>query len=292
MRASILCFVLRMALFVAGWICTAGLIRADRAAEIARIHVEAIGGLKRIDALRSMRMTGVVETPTNTVPITLLAARPARLRVESIFGTRKMLQAWDGVGPPWQRDLGDPSAAYATLSGEAAQRFVADADFDDPLVRWEQRGYQIEFAGGREISGRRLFRLLVARKLTENIFLLLDPQTYFIVLRIQQLTREGESVELVTRYEDYRPVGGVLVPHRIALSRCSRAAGSTSAPSSIRSKPMCRSPANCSCRRARRAFNRRVQRLEDRPMAQQGFSRGRIRGAVASFRSPVGSVDP
>jgi hypothetical protein len=209
-----------------GWVfamalCSPPRALADRAAEIARIHVEAIGGMARIEALRAMRMTGSAVTATGSrVPIVLVAARPARLRIESTFGARKIVQGSDGVNPPWHYD--SDTATAVALSADLAQRFLADADFDDPLVRWAERGYQLQFAGDKDVEGRRLLGVLVARTLTENVVILLDPQTYFIVLRVQRMGSPDAPVEVVTHYDDYRPVGGVLVAHRVTLFEAGR----------------------------------------------------------------------
>lgn len=189
-------------------------LRADRAGEIARIHVEAIGGQQRIDTLTALRMTGGVEAGDATVRVTLLAARPARVRIESMLGTRRVIQGTDGLAPPWQWE---PSAGVTPLAVTAAERLLADAEFDDPLVRWEERGYRLQFAGEVERAGRRFLRVLVARKVSENLFVLLDPQTYFIAWRVQTLTRGAAPVEWTTGYDDYRPVAGVLLPHRVTV---------------------------------------------------------------------------
>lgn len=192
-------------------------LRADRAAEIARIHVEAVGGQQRLAALTALRMTGVVTSATTTATVSIIAARPARLRAETRFGGRTIVQAWDGTAPPWQFDSAALAPGITMLPAGAAERFLADAEFDDPLVAAFLHGAPVEFAGEVEVGGRKLLRLLVPRKLTENIFLLLDPQTYFILLRVQRLTRAGAQVELVTRYEEYRPVNGVLIAHVVTL---------------------------------------------------------------------------
>lgn len=190
---------------------------ADRATEIARIHVEAIGGRQRIAALAALRMTGVVEAGTQRVNVTLIAARPARLRAETQLGSRTIVQATDGVSAPWQFDSAAPAPGYSLLGEAAAERFLADAQFDDPLVQWEGRRDRLEFAGEVEIEGRKFLRILVVRALTENLFVVLDPRTYFIAFRVQELRKGGKRVELVTRYEDYRPVNGVLVAHAVTL---------------------------------------------------------------------------
>lgn len=189
-------------------------LRAERAADIARIHVAAIGGQQRIDGLTALRMTGVVDAGDAVVRVTLLAARPSRVRVESWLGTRRVLQGADGTAPPWQWE---PAVGTTTLPAAAVERLLADAEFDDPLVRWEERGYRLQFAGEADFEGRKLLRVLVARKVSENIFILLDPQTYFIAWRVQTLTRGAAPVEWLTRYDDYRPVAGVLLAHRVTV---------------------------------------------------------------------------
>lgn len=67
-------------------------------------------------------------------------------------------------------------------------------------------------------GGKKLLRLLVTKKMTDTFSVLLDAETYFIVAKVE--TRQspgGRSVEIMTRYEDYRPVAGVMLPHRVAV---------------------------------------------------------------------------
>lgn len=181
--------------------------------EIARIHVEALGGAAAVRALAAMQMTGEVLARGSRVPFTLLVARPNRIRMETRFPDRAVVQAYDGERPPWESD----PAGQRTMSAAAAERFLADADFDDPLVQARERGTSLEFAGETEVRGRKLLRLLVSRSLTENVFVLIDPATYLLAFRVQELTRSGRRLEVVTRYDDFRPVSGVLVAHEITL---------------------------------------------------------------------------
>lgn len=198
-----------------GLVLVAGLRADERAREIARIHTEALGGYARIAALSALRISGRAETGGSPVRFTLLAARPNRLRLETHFADRVVLQGTDGVSPPWQIDL--TRGAPMTMDGATAALFLADADFDDPLVRAESEKLTIEFGGEVELDGRRMLRVLVARLLTENVFLLLDAETYLIAARRQTHRAGGQAIETLTRYDDYRPVAGVLVAHEITF---------------------------------------------------------------------------
>jgi hypothetical protein len=82
-----------------------------------------------------------------------------------------------------------------------------------------ERGYTFENAGEATIKGRRLLCVLVTHEVTQSYFLFLDPTTYFIVLRIDPPRAAGaERAEIVTEYHDFRPVGGVLVPHAVTIT--------------------------------------------------------------------------
>ncbi len=211
--------MLRASAFLIGFALGAGIApaRADQAADIARIHVEAIGGMTRIQALRTLRISGNVITAKEQLPFTLIAARPNRVRTETQLGGRVIVQASDGVAPPWTLDPANSPARTERMAPAEAELFLFDADFDDPLVGWEERGYRLEYAGEADMGGRKLVRLLVVRSLTENIFVLLDPRTYLLAFRLQQLSADGSRREVVSRYGDHRPVAGVLLPHEVTV---------------------------------------------------------------------------
>ena len=216
MKCRLLLRFLRLGLCLA-W--PVSLVRADRGTDLARIHVEAIGGRERIDALVALRATGQVTTGGKRVRFTFTAARPDRVRLETENGGRTLVQASDGVEPPWEFDTGSSPQRYRAMPEATAKTFLSDAEFDDPLVAGPARGFTFDFAGDVRVEGRSLLRVLVTRNLSETIALFLDADTYLIMLRVEQRTSAGgRRLQITTRYDDFRPVDGVLLPHEITLS--------------------------------------------------------------------------
>ncbi len=209
---------------VRGWLrfalaagCGGPATAAERTAEIAAIHLEALGGRARVEALTALRMSGTVVTADGrTVPIRLLAARPRQLRLEMELAGRTVVRGTDGVRPPWQFD---PAGAerVAVLTGSDAEDFVTDADFDDLLVPRSGDGLRLEFAGEATVGVDRELRVLAVRSPADTVLLALDPTTYLIRRRTQRRVRDGRTVELTTRYSDYRPVQGVMLAHTLEL---------------------------------------------------------------------------
>lgn len=195
------------------------LAQADRGADLARIHAEAIGGRARIEALRAMRATGNVSSGGKRVRFVLTAARPNRVRVETEREGRTLIQGSDGIKTPWEFDTGGSPPRARPMAEASAKTFLADAEFDDPLIAAPDRGFTIEYVGPTEVLGRAALRVLVTRKLVETFSLYLDADTYLIILRVEQRNSPGgRRVNIVTRYDDFRPVDGVLLPHEITLS--------------------------------------------------------------------------
>lgn len=188
--------------------------RADQADEVARIHTEAIGGRQRMELMRTLRATGRVEIDGRVMTFLLLAERPNRLRMETRTEGRRIIQATNGVDAPWQLLSDDQPPRVTQLQDFAAREFAADAEFDDPLVNYAARGYALDYAGVTQVRDRPAIRLLVTRRLVDSFELLVDAETYFILKRITRLVRQGREVTTEIVFDDHRPVGGIIIPHR------------------------------------------------------------------------------
>lgn len=188
--------------------------RADQADEVARIHTEAIGGRQRMEQMRTLRATGRVEIGGRVMTFVLLAERPNRLRMETRTENRRIIQATNGVDAPWQLLSDDDPPRVTQLQDFAAREFAADAEFDDPLVNYAARGYALDYAGVAQVGDRPAIRLLVTRRLVDSFELLVDAETYFILQRITRQVRQGREITTEIRFDDHRPVGGVIIPHR------------------------------------------------------------------------------
>ncbi len=192
--------------------------RADKIEELTAIHLEAIGGRERVEALAALRATGVVIAGGRQMEFTLVAARPDRIRLETQQGGRTLVQGSDGREAPWEFDTGSWPPRYRDMAAATARTFVADAEFDDPLVTGANRGFTLEYGGEVQSDGRTLHRILVTRRLVDTYSVFLDADTFLIVRRVEPRKNTlGSAVQVVTHFADYRPVAGVLVAHRISV---------------------------------------------------------------------------
>lgn len=212
---------MRLFLRILPWAIASGLIgtsgRADDlAADIARIHVEAIGGQERVDRLQSFRAAGESRLGEVTMEFQMWAARPRSIRIEVMMGNQTLVQGWDGYAEPWIK--GGPEGNPQPMPANVKERFKSESDFDTPLVNPVERGFALEYAGEDEVNGRPVVKLLATRNLTDQSTLFLAADTYFIVRQDRvRIATDGVRAVTQTYYDDFRPVLGVILPHQIRV---------------------------------------------------------------------------
>jgi hypothetical protein len=193
------------------------LARADEAIELARLHTAAIGGKERLQALRSLRANARVWAGDKCLEVTLSARAPNMIRTEARYGDLIIIQGYDGKSAPWQARRGSDACPRQPLPAPAAEALVADADFLDPLVDWIGRGSTLEYAGSALSDTGIVRRIRIATTGRDLVEVWLDSSTYLIVRRLHLRPVQGElSVVIENRFEDFRPVAGVIMPHRLS----------------------------------------------------------------------------
>ncbi len=188
-------------------------LAADFAADLARFGVESAGGVAAHEALRGLRAMGVISAGGREASFILHAERPARLRIETVGERGSLVRASDGVHAPWK--LEDPLQGPRRLGRGEERDFLLDAEFDSPLFEHARRGISLDYAGRVVLEGRAYQRLLAVLRHTELVTLFIDEESGLLTRREQRKRVGGREVLLVTLFEDFRPVAGVLLPHRI-----------------------------------------------------------------------------
>src|SRR5713226_6597237 len=136
-------------------------LAAQTADEIIAKYLTNVGGMDKIQAVTTLRRTGkVVLGGGFEAGVIEESKRPNKLRQEFVFQGMTGVNAYDGKTgwkiEPWQGKK-DPEA----LSEEEMKQIVEDADFDEALVNYRQKGNKVEFVGLEQVEGTDAFKLKV-----------------------------------------------------------------------------------------------------------------------------------
>ncbi len=184
--------------------------------DVVRRYIEARGGAARLRAVESLRLTGTMELPDVRAPFVLELQRPNRMRTEFVVQGQTGVRAFDGR-QAWAR-LPLPGESPRPMSPDDAADARAQADVDlSPLVDSAAKGVSVELVGRDRLPGGDTWKLVVRGREGPPRTLHLDARTHLVVQTIDSRFIDGQPVDFVTEVSDYRPVGGLVFPHRIEV---------------------------------------------------------------------------
>jgi outer membrane lipoprotein-sorting protein len=169
-------------------------VSAQTVDEVIAKACEARGGVAKIKAVQSVRMTGhMTMGPGAEAPITLEMKRPRSTRMEFTAQGQTGVQAYDGKQAWGIAPMG--SRKPEPLPDEMARNIDAQADLDGPLVDYKAKGHQVELVGKETVDGVQAWKLKLTPKGGDVVYVFLDASSF-----------------LEIRNETHRLVRG---PHRI-----------------------------------------------------------------------------
>jgi len=183
---------------------------------VVALWAAATGGIDRIHALHSVRMTGMIafgDTPA--APFTVVVARPGRIRTEVKFPQGVWLQIFDGR-KGWVVSPFAQTPAPAPMTDEELSNAPEQADIDGPLVDSEKKGIRLALEGKQSVDGRDAWRIRVTRRDGVVRHISLDAVTSLKVRWEGELGPGAEKKMNASSFADYRAVEGLSFPFRIA----------------------------------------------------------------------------
>ena len=198
---------------LAGLALLATPLSAQTADEIIAKYVKTVGGMDKIQAVTTLRRTGKFTGGGGFEAAVLQEnKRPTKVREEFALQGMTGVNAYDGKTgwkiEPWQGKK-DPEA----LSEEEMKQIVEDADFDEPLVNYQQKGNKVEFVGTDQVEGTDAFKLKVTLASGDVRYYYMDSDYYVpIKIEMKRMIRGAEQ-EFETSLGDYKKVAGWYLPY-------------------------------------------------------------------------------
>jgi len=188
-------------------------LSAQTADEIVSKYVKTIGGMDKLQAVKSVRRSGKF-TGGGGFEARVLEEkrRPDQIRQEFSIQGMVGVTAYDGRSgwkiEPWQGKK-DPEP----LGEEEMKSIVEDSDFDGPLVNYASKGNKVEYAGMEPVEGTDAYKLKVTLKNGDVEYFYMDTD-YYVPIKIEtQRFVRGEQREYETSLGDYKEVAGVYFPY-------------------------------------------------------------------------------
>jgi|WetSurMetagenome_2_1015567.scaffolds.fasta_scaffold54841_2 hypothetical protein len=192
-----------------------GFLRTQTLDEVLARNYQGRGGLDKLKALAGWKLSGkiVVAAQGLDLPVTIWQKAPDKMRVETLFQGKKIVQACDGRKAWWIMPFLAEGAQ--AMPAEQARQFVEQAAFENPLVVFREKSYKLELMGGEEMDGKPVFKLKLVKADGREIYYYLDAGSGIELKSSLQVKTEEKQALVEIIYGDNRPVNGVMVPFAV-----------------------------------------------------------------------------
>ncbi len=184
--------------------------------EIISKYHESMGGLDKLKALNSLKLSGKIPTPMGELQVVIYKKSPNLTRTEIDFQGQKVIQAYDGE-TVWTINPMMGSNEPQKLEGEMAKSISDQAVFEDPFIDYTVKGHEVTFEGEENLDGVECYKIkLVMNKNNEeedvSQIYYLDKE-YFLPVMVSGWTN---NTEIKTYMSDYKELeDGLMMAYKI-----------------------------------------------------------------------------
>jgi outer membrane lipoprotein-sorting protein len=183
---------------------------AQTADEIVTKVLAARGGVARIKAVHSQRISGTINFgPGADGPFLVELERPGKMHIEATVQGQTLVRSYDGKSTGWILNPFTENKEVQPMSAEDISNISDESDFDGPLVDYKQKGNLIALVGKEDIDGKPAYRLKLTNKKGEMRNYLFDAESFHLV-RWEGTRKIGDKdVPWESVFHDYREVDGL-----------------------------------------------------------------------------------
>jgi outer membrane lipoprotein-sorting protein len=186
------------------------------AEEIVKKALDARGGVDKLKAVQSERITGRISFSRDVNgSFVVELKRPLKMHVEITIDEQKVIRVYDGKSSGWMINPFAGTKDIQPLSSEDLKNISEESDFDGPLMDYKAKGNQIELAGKENLDDKPVYRLKLTNKNGDVRFYFFDA-TSFLLLKWEGIHKTGDQeLPWESFFSDFHEVQGLKYPFRI-----------------------------------------------------------------------------
>jgi hypothetical protein len=188
---------------------------AQTADEIVEKFVKTVGGMEKIQAVKSIRRTGRYNGGGGFEAVIVEEnERPNLVRQEFIIQGMTGVTAYDGK-TGWKIEPWNGKKDAEPLGEEEMKGILEDSDLDGPLVNYRAKGNKVEYVGMDQVEGTDAYKLKVTLANGDVRYFYMDTDYYVpIKIDVKRIVRGAER-EYETILGDYKEVNGWYLPFSV-----------------------------------------------------------------------------
>lgn len=174
--------------------------------DVINKHVEAVGGIDKINAVKSVRITGRFSSEGVEIP-TIIIRKGDKIRMDLTIGDRRLVMAYDGA-EGWMTNPFGEKDTPENMNAEDIKDLKETGEWEGRLVNYKAKGSRVELLNND--SGETDYKIKIITKDNDTDIYFLDASTYLLKKEQSNLTIMEKQVIKELTPGDYKKISGVM----------------------------------------------------------------------------------
>lgn len=189
-------------IFIASFMMAAVGVSAQNVDVIVQKHIDAMGGMDKLNALKTVKMEGNLNVQGTDVAIVMTKKHQEGLRMDmEIMGSSNYQLANKTKGWVFMPIMGQTEPTEMTPEQFAVVN--SQLDLQGTLVNYKAKGITLELVGTEKVENNDAFKMKVTRDgKVSHIFV--DAKTFFVVKTTSKAAGPEGEMEVESGFADYK----------------------------------------------------------------------------------------
>lgn len=194
--------------------------QAQSADEILAKYFENTGGVAKWQSLQGIKMSAKLTQMGMEIPLTMIQLRDGRQATIATFQGKEIKQGMYDGSTLWSTNFMTMKAEKS--DAESTENFkIQTADFPDPFLDYQKKGYKVELLGKETVEGTECFKIKLTKKPVkvdgkpeDNISIYYFDTNDYVPVMVESEIKSGQGKGMTSQQKmsDYTEVNGMLFP--------------------------------------------------------------------------------
>ena len=192
----------------------AGSVLAQSVDDVIEKYAEAVGGMDKLGAVKTVKITGRIIQGSNHIPFVQYIRVPNKIKTETTRQGLTLQTAYDGT-IAWTLNPFRGVKIPEKLTPEQTKDLENQADFEGGLINYERKGSKAEYLGLDDFEGSDVYKVRLTDKEGGRTTYYIDVVTSLILKEeVKRKIKEKEQ-KIEFLFGAYKPIDGIMVPFSI-----------------------------------------------------------------------------
>jgi outer membrane lipoprotein-sorting protein len=184
--------------------------------EVINNHVKAMGGLDKINAVKTVRFTGTFSGMGADIPVTITIKKQDMIKMDMSFQGMSFIQAYDGT-TGWSINPFSGKKDAEKMPAEEVKDMKENAEWEGQLINYKDKGFKVELIGKEDMEGSEAYKIKLTDKDSDVTYYFLDATTYLVIKQSAKRKFKEKEITQEQYPGNYQAVEGIMFPMSVEI---------------------------------------------------------------------------